>query len=229
MLRSLHSGMTSNVRGILFDLDGTIADTLADLANATNHALTTLGCRTHPTDAYRRMIGDGARNLLSRALPPDKQELVDDAVKLMRDHYQSHCYDLTKLYRGIPELVGALAKRDYKLAVLSNKPDDFTKQMVTHYFQPSPFHLVQGQLPHVPLKPDPAAALHIAQLLGIPPAEWLYLGDTDTDMKTARAAGMHAVGVLWGFRDRKELMESGAQTLVQRPQEVLKLLGRSNA
>jgi phosphoglycolate phosphatase len=96
--------------------------------------------------------------------------------------------------------------------------------MITHYFNPSLFAVVRGQLPNVPLKPDPTAALHIAQELGVPPAQWLYLGDTNTDMRTARAAGMHAVGVLWGFRDREELAASGAEHIVASPEDVLALL-----
>ena len=223
---------------MLFDLDGTLANTLADLANATNWALAQLGCPTHPVDAYRYMVGDGARQLCARALPPDKQSLTDKAIGLMRQHYEAHCFDMTRLYPGIPGLVSALTERRYRLAVLSNKPDDFTKRMIAHYFDPNcsrepqksfvatigPFHIVRGQLPNVPLKPDPTAPLQIAQELGIPPTHWLYLGDTNTDMRTARAAGMYAVGVLWGFRDRKELLESGAEALVATPAEALHLV-----
>jgi phosphoglycolate phosphatase len=211
-------------RAVLFDLDGTLADTLNDLANATNHALTQLGCPTHPAEKYRHMVGDGARNLLIRALPADRQQQVEEAVRLMKAHYAAHCFDLTRLYPGIAELVAALAARGLKMAVLSNKPDDFTKRMIAHYFQPSPFAVVSGQLPGVPLKPDPTAALQIAKTVGVPCAEWLYLGDTNTDMRTARAAGMRAVGVLWGFREREELVESGAEMLVATPKEVLNLL-----
>jgi len=216
--------MKHDVRAILFDLDGTLADTLADLANATNWALAQLGCLTHPTDSYRLRVGDGARQLCARALPPDKQGLVDDVLQLMRQHYDQHCFDMTKLYTGIPELISVLTERRYSLAVLSNKPDDFTKRMIAHYFKPSPFSVVRGQLPNVSLKPDPTAALQIAQELGIPPAHWLYLGDTNTDMRTARGAGMRAVGVLWGFRDREELLESGAEHILATPQEVSALL-----
>lgn len=235
--------MTGKFRGILFDLDGTLADTLADLANATNWALTQLGCPTHAVDSYRLKVGDGARELCARALPADRQALADDAVRLMRERYNKHCFELTRLYPGIPELIAELATRRYRLAVLSNKPDDFTKGMIQHYFpnpeapsrQPTtprggsgaaigPFDIVRGQLPNVPLKPDPTAALQIAQALGVAPWEWLYLGDTNTDMRTATAAGMTAVGALWGFRDRKELESSGAQHLVARPEEVLDLL-----
>ena len=216
--------MKHDLRAVLFDLDGTLADSLVDLANATNWALTQLGCPTHPLESYRYFVGEGARQLCARALPADKQNLVDDALRLMRERYDAHCFDLTKLYAGIPELISALAERHYRLAVLSNKPDIFTKRMIAHYFSPSPFTVVRGQMPNVPLKPDPAAALQIAQELGVPPAQWLYLGDTNTDMQTARAAGMHAVGVLWGFRNRNELLESGAEHIVGKPQEVLALL-----
>jgi phosphoglycolate phosphatase len=214
----------TKVRAVLFDLDGTLADSLADLATATNGALTQLGCPTHPVERYRYMVGDGARELCARALPADQQGLQDEVLRRMRQHYDRHCFDLTKLYDGIPELISALAERRHRLAVLSNKPDDFTKRMIAHYFQPSPFAVVRGQLPNVPLKPDPTAARLIAQELGIPPAHWLYLGDTNTDMRTARAAGMHAVGVLWGFRDRDELVESGAEHIVAKPEDVLALL-----
>ena len=211
-------------RAILFDLDGTLANTLADLANATNAALAVLGCPPHPLDSYRFKVGDGARQLCARALPVDRQDSLDEAVRLMREQYNEHCFEQTTLYPGIPELVSMLAERRYTLAILSNKPDDFTKRMIAHYFNPSPFDVVRGQLPDRPLKPDPTAALEIAQELGVAPAQWLYLGDTDTDMRTATTAGMTAVGVLWGFRDREELVVSGAKHLVAKPEEVLQLL-----
>jgi phosphoglycolate phosphatase len=211
-------------RAVLFDLDGTLADTLNDLANATNWALAQVGCPPHPVDSYRYKVGDGARELCARALPADKQELTDQVLRLMGRRYDEHCFDLTKLYPGIPEMVSALAERQFKLAVLSNKPDKFTKRMIAYYFNPSPFAVVRGQLPNVPLKPDPTAAAQIAQELAIAPSRGLYLGDTNTDMRTARGAGMHPVGVLWGFRDRDELLQSGAEHIVAKPQEVLTLL-----
>lgn len=213
-----------DIRAVLFDLDGTLADTLADLANATNWALQQVGCPTHPTDSYRYRVGDGARELCARALPADKQGLADEVLRLMRQRYDEHCFDLTRLYPGITELVSALTQRRLRLAVLSNKPDEFTKRVIAHYFQPVPFAIVRGQLPNVPLKPDPTAALQIARELRIPPTHWLYLGDTNTDMRTARAAGMHPVGVLWGFRDRDELVASGAEHIVAKPGDVLDLL-----
>lgn len=202
--------MKHDIRAVLFDLDGTLADTLADLANAVNWALQQVGCPPCPVDSYRYKVGDGAREMCERALPADKGNLTDQVLRLMRQRYDEHCFDLTRLYPGIAELVSALAQRNLALAVLSNKPDDFTNRVIAHYFQPSPFAIVRGQLPNVPLKPDPTAAVRIAQELRIPPAHWLYLGDTNTDMNTARGAGMHPIGVLWGFRDRAELVDSGA-------------------
>ena len=217
-------GMNEKFRAVLFDLDGTLLDTLADLANATNHALTQLGCPTHPTKAYRHFVGDGARNLCLRALPAEKQHLADHALRLMREHYDAHCFDLTKPYPGITDLLSELAARRYPMAVLSNKPDVFTKRMVAHYFPSVPFHIVRGQSVGGLLKPDPTAALQMATELGIPAERWLYLGDTNTDMRTAVNAGMYPVGVLWGFRDREELESNGARELIRTPHDVLRLL-----
>lgn len=208
----------------MFDLDGTLADSLADLANATNTALAALGCPTHLREKYRVLVGDGARVLCERALPADRQDLIEEVLKRMRAHYDAHCFDETRLYPGIAELVSELHRRQYRLAVLSNKPDVFTKRMIEHYFRPSPFDAVHGQQAGVPLKPDPTGALGIARDLGIPAKEWLYLGDTNTDMRTAKAAGMIAVGVLWGFRGRAELAECGAEEIVAAPAEILNLL-----
>lgn len=218
------TAVNPNFRAVLFDLDGTLADTLADLANAVNHALTTLGCPTHPRDAYRFLVGDGARNLCTRALPANRPDLVDETLRLMREHYDAHCFDETRLYPGIPELVAELHRRSYRLAVLSNKPDEFTKRMIARYFPENPFDAIHGQRTGVPIKPDPTAALQIAGELKIPVADWLYLGDTNTDMRTAVNAGMYPVGVLWGFRPQAELEQSGAKALVKNPEDVLKLL-----
>ena len=215
--------MRFTYRAVLFDLDGTLADSLADLANATNVALMAVGCAPHPRKRYRMMVGDGARQLCTRALPMDRQDFVEETLKRMRAHYDAHCFDETKLYPGILDLVRTLAERGCKLAVLSNKPDDFTQRMMAHYFQPNPFQIVYGSRAGVPLKPDPTSALEIARQLNIPVSEWLYLGDTNTDMQTARAAGMVPVGVLWGFRDREELLTSGAVEVIATPADLLKL------
>jgi phosphoglycolate phosphatase len=216
--------MQHRFHAVLFDLDGTLADTLADLANAVNHALTTLGLPTHPRPAYRHMVGDGARVLIERALPATRRDLTDQALALMRAHYEAHCFDETRLYPGIAELMVELQKRGPVLAVCSNKPDEFTKRMIARYFPEEPFDVVLGHRPQMALKPNPAGPLEIAQTVGIRPGEWLYLGDTNTDMRTAIAAGMFPVGVLWGFRDRAELIASGAKELLAHPLELLRLI-----
>ena len=208
----------------MFDLDGTLTDSLADLANATNHALTAVGCPVHPTAAYRTLVGDGARVLCERALPSDRLDLVDRALSLMRAHYAQHWSDETRPYAGIVELLAELQRRGLKLAVLSNKPDHFTKQLIAHYFPETKFDAIHGHRESVPLKPDPTAALQIAAELDVPPEQWLYLGDTNTDMQTARAAGMYAVGVLWGFREREELESAGAQRIIDQPSDLLEIM-----
>lgn len=217
--------MATQYRAVLFDLDGTLVDSLADLANATNYALAKLGCPTHPREAYRYFVGDGARMLCARALPANRQDLVERALELMRAHYERHCFDESRPYPGIVELLDTLQQRGVSMAVLSNKPDAFTKRVIRHFFPRVGFVMVRGQLPHLPLKPDPMAARQIAEDVGVEASQWLYLGDTNTDMRTARAAGMFAVGALWGFRPREELEEAGAQAFVEQPEEVLRWFG----
>lgn len=210
---------------VLFDLDGTLADTIADLADAMNWTLARLGVPTHPTDDYKLKVGDGAAVLVQRSLPPDRQDLHATALATMRKRYDEHMFDKTSLYDGIPELLDSLEDRDIRLAVLSNKPHDATGKVVRRLLGWWPWDAVRGVEPNGPLKPNPAGALAIADTLGIPPQQWLYVGDTNIDIRTARAAGMFAVGALWGFRDAAELAEAGADVLIAHPGELLKLLG----
>jgi phosphoglycolate phosphatase len=213
-------------RAVLFDLDGTLLDTLEDLADATNAALARMGLPTHDLDLFRHLVGDGAERLTRRALPEDRQdpETVTSCFDAVREEY-ARCWDRkTRPYPGVPELLDVLAERRILTAILSNKDDDFTRLTAERLLSGHGFALVQGALPDVPLKPFPDAALDIARRLGVPPGEFLYLGDTGTDMQTARAAGMYAVGALWGFRDREELLGAGAQALIAHPSELLALL-----
>ncbi len=215
---------TRKVQAVMFDLDGTLLDSLADLANATNHALEAIGCPTHPVTAYKPMVGDGARMLCQRALPRAEHHRLEQVLAIMRAHYAAHGTDLTQPYKGIEPLLDDLARAGQFLAVLSNKPDDATVRLVHHYFGPGRFQVVRGHRPPRPLKPDPAAARDIVAESNVPARHWLYLGDTDTDMRTARAAGLTAVGVLWGFREADELEKAGAQHLAATPAEILQLL-----
>lgn len=214
-------------QAVLFDLDGTLLNTLADLGNATNRVLAARGFPTHPLDAYRYFVGDGARILVTRALPPANrdEQTIQDCLDGFRADYDQNWQVATQPYDGIAEMLDALTARGLKLAVLTNKPHEFTQRCVEELLPRWTFEAVLGQREGFPRKPDPAGALEIANRLQIPPANFLYLGDTAVDMQTARAAGMFPVGVLWGFRPAEELQASGAQMLIERPGEVVGLVG----
>ena len=218
-------------KAILFDLDGTLLDTLEDLATAANRALGTLGLPAHPTDAYRVFVGDGLRTLAERILPGEQRSAaqVDALVAAFEREYSRTWNERTAPYAGVPEMLDRLTGDGYRLSVLSNKPDAFTRLCVEQLLPHWTFAPLYGQRPGVPKKPDPAAALAIAAELGLDPAEVLYLGDTATDMHTARAAGMAAVGVLWGFRSADELHAAGARHLITHPGELAPLLHPSSA
>jgi len=215
-----------NYRAVLFDLDGTLLDTLEDLADSTNAALAQLGFPPHPLDAYRYFVGDGVTNLIVRTLPEAHRDeaTVGRTMDLMRRIYGEHWADKTRPYPGVPELLGALAARGVKMAVLSNKPDDSTKLCVAKLLPHWRFDAVIGQSTTVPPKPDLAGVRQIVATLGVPVGQFLYLGDTNTDMQTANAAGMFAVGALWGFRTAEELRAAGAKVLIEKPTELLDLL-----
>ncbi|MFA6498934.1 MAG: HAD family hydrolase [Desulfurivibrionaceae bacterium] len=207
---------------VLFDLDGTLVDSLADLANSMNRVLTRQGLPPHPVQAYRYFVGNGITTLVERALPmgAQQQELVQDCVQKMRQEYAVHWADTTSPYPGIAELLDTLATQEIQMAILSNKPDELTQEIVRTLLPKWNFAAVAGARETIPKKPDPAGALRIANLLHREPADFLYLGDTNTDMQTARAAKMFAVGALWGFRTAEELKENGAQALISGPMEL---------
>lgn len=208
---------------VLFDLDGTLLDSLADLAHSMNAVLGRLGLPQHPVEAYRYFVGDGMETLARRVLPPERLDhaLVRQTVIAMRQEYAGRWAEQTRPYPGIPELLDGLANRGIPMAILSNKPDDFTREVVATLLGAWQFRAVRGVRPDGVKKPDPAGALAIADELGLSPADFLYLGDTNTDMLTANRAGMHAVGALWGFRTREELKKNGAKAMIARPQELL--------
>jgi phosphoglycolate phosphatase len=211
---------------VLFDLDGTLLDTLADIADAANAALKRLGFPPHPVGKYRYLVGDGAGCLARRVLgEAGHDEVMVERCRLaIAEEYQTRWSQNTRAYSGIPELLTKLGARGVPMAVLSNKPHDATTSVVEFFFPDKPFRIVRGAQPGVPIKPDPAAALQIAQELSIEPKRFIYLGDTDTDMKTATAAGMFPAGALWGFRTGEELTAAGARTLLKTPLELLNLL-----
>ena len=210
----------------IFDLDGTLLDTLADLADSTNAALAAAGHPPQPIDAYRYFIGNGIENLVRCALPATARDdaSVARAKAAMEAEYSQRWQDKTQPYAGVPELLDALSERQMPMSILSNKPQDFTRLTVAALLPRWSFHPVCGAHPDVPRKPDPAAALHIAATLGFRPEQCLYLGDTDTDMQTATRAGMYALGATWGFRSGDELRQSGARALLAEPLDLLNFL-----
>ena len=221
------------MRAFIFDLDGTLLDTLLDIGNACNAMLAAHGYPTHPAEAYRRMVGNGFGKLVRRALPGDALErlraqcpderAVDALVDETRAIYVAHLNDATRPYEGMPEALRELAARDMRLAVFSNKPDEYTRALMDAHF-PGVFSVVRGARPDTPLKPDPAGALAVAADLGTSPAQCFYVGDSDVDMLTARHAGMTGVGVAWGFRGLEEVREAGAAHLVRHPGDLPSLL-----
>jgi len=215
-------------RAVIFDLDGTLLDTLEDIADAMNSVLEAHGYLSHETDAYRHFVGDGVNTLVKRVLPEGTRddETVAGLVKAYREAYGIYWKLKTQPYEGVPEMLDMLTARQLKLAVLSNKPDDFTKMCVRELLSQWTFHIVLGYRDEIPAKPDSAGALEIAEQLEIPPGDFLFLGDTAVDMETAVAAGMYPVGALWGFRSQTELMCGGAKKVIERPQEVLSLLDK---
>ncbi len=211
---------------IIFDLDGTLLDTLADIGIAANGALVRCGCPPHGLDAYRYLVGEGVATLFERALPPDRvdPQTVQQCIAAFREEYARQWNIQTRLYPGIGELLDGLSRRALPLGVLSNKPDEFTQRCVQHYLSRWKFGAVFGQREGVPRKPDPAAAKEIVALLHATPQQCIYVGDTAVDMHTARHAGMLPVGVLWGFRPRTELENAGAHHLIEHPLQLLSLL-----
>ena len=216
--------MTYNA--VLFDLDGTLLDTLDDLADSVNRVLIAQGFPAHPVDEYRYFVGEGARLLVTRALPEAQRDeaTIQKSLALFHEDYGQHWKDKTRPYAGIPNMLDALSERGLKLTILSNKPDMFTKQCVAALLPNWTFDIIFGQREGTPRKPNPAGAIEIARLLNLPPSEVLYLGDTAIDMKTAGGAGMFPVGALWGFRTREELLENGAKVLLKQPVDILNIL-----
>lgn len=218
--------MTNHFKAALFDLDGTLLDSLRDLADSMNRVLTQFGHPTHPIESYRYLVGEGVVVLATRALPENHRtgNEVENLLAEYRKDYAANWNIHSRPYDGIAEMLDALVARGLKLGILSNKPHALTVQCVEGYFSNWNFDCIFGQRENVPRKPDPAGAFEAAEAMGVKPSETLYLGDTGTDMQTAQAAGMFAVGVTWGFRPEAELRETGANTIIHHPRELLPLL-----
>ena len=219
----------SPIKGVIFDLDGTLLDTIDDIAEASNRVYGRRALAPFSIAEMKKLVGEGAEELVRKAFAARGAPIPNDAemaaiIKDYRREYEGRWRLHSRPYAGVPELLDGLARRGIKTAVLSNKAQMFTELMVKDLLPGHHFDIVRGALPGVPLKPDPAPALAIAAELGILPAHCAFVGDTSIDMRTARAAGMFALGALWGFRTAEELISSGAGVLAASPADVLGFL-----
>ncbi len=212
---------------VIFDLDGTLLDTIDDLAVSANYALRTHGYPEHKLSAYRFFVGNGITKLIERALPEEARQ-ESTILKLREEfveYYQRHKTDLTHPYPGIPELLKELQSRHIQLAVASNKYHQGTLELIYHFFGQDLFSIVLGQRENIPVKPNPAIVYDILQHTGAGKEVTLYVGDSGVDMQTAANSGLTSVGVSWGFRPRQELEENGACHIIDQPQQLCTLLG----
>lgn len=211
------------MKAALFDLDGTLADTIGDIAAAVNASLERRGLPPHGEAGYKLMVGNGFRLLVAKALPGSarSEALIAEIHAEAAAAYDERCLVLTRPYPGVRELLAELQSRGVPMAVLSNKPQDMTLKVTAGLFPEIRFRLVRGEGPGFPRKPDPASAIDAARILGHACAEIAYLGDTDVDMRTARAAGMLALGAAWGCRGGDELRASGADAVLAGPRDML--------
>lgn len=211
---------------VIFDLDGTVLNTLEDLAAAGNWICRRKGWPEHTVEGYRQLVGTGMRNLL-RLLDPmgDSDPGLDDALAEYMDYYGQHCLEKTAPYPGIPALLAELKNRGVKLAVYSNKGDRFCGEIVEHFF-PGVFDVIRGKVDGVPVKPDPAGLALVMNALGAETATTLYVGDSNVDMETAKNGNLVSCGVTWGFRGRRELEEAGAVHLADTAEELQALILR---
>ena len=213
-------------KAVIFDLDGTLLDTLQDIADSANFALSCFGYPQHDVSAFRYFVGDGVEMLATRSLPENARDkkTIEKLTDCINEAYSKRWANKTRPFPGITELLNTLTARGIALAVLTNKRQEFAEATVLKLLPDWHFEVIIGARPSLPKKPNPEAALLLAGQMKLAPADFLYLGDSGVDMKTAVAAGMYPVGALWGFRTADELMDGGAKALVKTPADVLPLL-----
>ncbi|MCT7909280.1 HAD family hydrolase [Arcobacter lacus] len=216
--------MVDGKKTLIFDLDGTLLDSIEDIAVSMNKVLESLNLPIHKIEDYKYFVGSGIDVLVENALGNHSQEIKDEATKRFKIEYDGKLHLKTLPYNGIYDLLSELKKMSYNISVLSNKPHELTVSYVNHFFKDYGFKEIHGQKTNVPKKPDPIAAINIAKALNIPCEEIYFVGDTKVDMQTAKNAGMKAIGVLWGFRDEKELKEFGADFIVEHPLDILNII-----
>lgn len=208
---------------VIFDLDGTLLNTLDDLADAMNIVLEQAGYPPHPRDAYKYFVGNGVAKLVEQALPAGARDehTMRECIAAFRGEYARRWDATSAPYAGVAAMLAALVERDVRTAILTNKPHEYTVKCVDRYFDDVPFDAVQGVCDGVPPKPDPAGALAVAGRIGVDPGAVVYVGDTNTDMETATAAGFFPLGATWGYRTPEELLAHGARELVDAPGDIV--------
>lgn len=215
-----------SIKAVIFDLDGTLLDTLGDLAGAVNAAMRPHGFPLLDEAQTCARIGNGIRRLIAQSVPAGtSDEIIEACVCDFQTHYDAHLVERTHPYQGIPAVIDALRSRGVRMAVLSNKYHAAATRLAEHFF-PGQMTLTFGERPHIPRKPDPTSTREILSLLNVQPDEALYIGDSDVDMRTAKAAHMTAIGALWGFRDEESLKNAGADHLVAHPEDLIQLIDR---
>lgn len=210
---------------VIFDLDGTLLNTIADLGNACNYALRKAGMAEHPLAAYNYMVGNGVRKLLERAAPDATPENVEELFTFFREYYNEHCTDLTEPYPGIMEMVKSLRNHDVKLAVTSNKYQQAVDKIIGHFFPDGEFAVALGEVSGRPRKPDPSIVFAALSELPTPKRDVIYCGDSAVDIETARRACVDSIGVTWGFRPVSELKSACADHIVSSPDDILTIVG----
>ncbi|MFI3176182.1 MAG: HAD family hydrolase [Eubacteriales bacterium] len=212
-------------QAIIFDLDGTLLNTIPDLETAGNHTLTTLGAPTRTTAEFQSMVGNGIPNLVERMLPNDtgNSQLYNVALSEFLSYYEKHSDDQTRPYHGILELLTTLRESGYELGVLTNKEDSLAQDVVQSFF-PNLFTIIHGARKSMASKPDPAGLYHICEQLHLKTSQVLYVGDSEVDMHTAKNAQVDCCAVLWGYRTLEQLQAVGASTFIEEPSELLSLL-----
>lgn len=209
---------------VIFDLDGTLINSIDDLADSCNEMLVAYDLPVHTTDEYKYFVGNGVGKLVERALPADKaadRAFYERALAKFREIYNGRVLNKTRAYSGIRDMLAKLTEKNIPMAVCTNKPMEAAKAIINILFEPGTFKIIIGDRPGHPRKPDPATVLEITKYLGVEPEKVAYLGDSGVDMQTAVNAGFLPVGVLWGFRQREELLENGAKLLLEKPVDLL--------
>ena len=219
-----------NIKAVLFDLDGTLVNSIDDLADSVNHALTEYGFSTHETEKFKYFIGDGMAKLIERVLPEDKKDadLQKSVLDTFMNRYRSHFADKTVAYEGIAELIKALSEQNLKLAVISNKAQDMAVEVTLKVLSDLKFDIICGKREGYPTKPDPTLTLEIIDELGVKPENCVFVGDSGMDMAVAKNAHTLSIGVLWGFRTESELLENGADYIVNHPSKIKEIIDNIN-